>query len=155
MQKQHLLARSIRCLLLAAWFIAGTAHATASIPVDVAESLRKGTSQDVLIVFDDTAIRNAAAALRKQLRVWTDTAAVQTLRAQRIADLKARAFAGLNPGSYEILREYPHIAMRFVRFSDLQVLLTLASHPEIIGVFKDHMSSSISRIAWRRLAPSI
>ncbi len=118
------------------------------IPGPVLSALASGEEQDVIIVFDDGAIEQQAATMRRSARMLTNDQGVLDFKSTRFSDLKQAVLGSLATGGTSVLREYSHLPMSFVKVHSNDALMELASRPEILAVYEDE-------IMYRALAQSL
>ncbi|WP_347258173.1 S8 family serine peptidase [Methylocaldum sp.] len=106
-------------------------------PPDVLARLEAGTPQDLIVLFDDTAIEKEAADLRAQKGLGYDDASILAFKSGRYRTLKQRALAAPGAAERELLRDYEHLPMAFLRFRTAGALRALLSRPEVKAVYPD------------------
>ena len=138
--------------------VRGQVHA-ATAPVDVTtkmtpESWRKvqaGEMREVLVLFEATTIDPVSAgSLRQRAQKAGDPTAI-ALRAERYRTLKSRTLSALPLGDMELLRDYRHIPMAYVRVRNADALLRLLARAEVVAVFENkplylHLTQSLPLI---------
>ena len=103
-------------------------------PDGVMQAMEQGEPQDLIVLFDDAAIRQAAEDMRSKLRVKTHTAAVQAMKSARYKTLKQDALNALPVAQHEMLKDYSHLPMAFMRFhtaASLRALLQRSDDPSL------------------------
>lgn len=116
-----------------------TANAPAAdkAPAAIASALAAGTSQDVIVLFDDRQIAAEAAARRQKAGLAHDDEAVLNFKAGSYRLLKEGATAGFTPYEAETLRDYSHLPMRFMRIHTKAALDRLLARPEVVAVYEN------------------
>jgi uncharacterized repeat protein (TIGR01451 family) len=114
-------------------FPAGRAKA----PQVIRQALDRGLVQDVIVQFDDTAVRNWADDTVRQRRLPHEDAQIIEGRAARMRAIKRRAFDGMGTGVVEELRDYPQLPLALVRLRDAAALDRLIARAEVAEVFVD------------------
>ncbi len=122
---------------------ANSAAWSSKVPADVMFKLDQGQAQSLIVLFDDQAVVSEAAAMRVKLRAKTDTAPIQALKAARYATLKQGVMAALPAGQHQMLRDYSHLPMAFMRFHTALALRTLLQRPDVIAVYRDETKQAI------------
>ena len=115
----------------------------AKVPADVMRKLEQGEAQSLLVLFDDQAIVREAAALRAKLRAKTDNAAVQAMKAARYTTLKQAVWAAMPAGEYEMLRDYSHLPLTYMRFRSALALRILLQRKDVVAVYRDEIKYPI------------
>lgn len=123
----------------------GAAQATWSskVPAGVMLKLDQGEAQSLIVLFDDQAIEREAGAMRAKLHAKSDTAPIQAMKAERYAAQKRAIWAAMPSGQYQMMRDYSHLPMAFVRFQSALALRTLLQRPEVIAVYRDEIKHAI------------
>lgn len=106
-------------------------------PPEVFQKLQSGEPQALLLLFDDAAIQKETADLRRKHGRKTDTAEIQVVKATRYKALKTSILATLPQDQHELLLEYSHLPMAFVRFRTAEALQRLLQRPDVIAVYQD------------------
>lgn len=96
-----------------------------------------GGEQDLIVAFDDAAIRRQAEELNKQRGLSFDDSETLSFKAERYADLKKNVLSALPPGDFAVLKDYPALPSMFLRFRSKEALRALLAHPSVIGVHED------------------
>lgn len=122
------------------------AHAQAdAVPAAVADKIapetwrkvQAGEVREVLVLFGDAAIDAELERHLSRRALKAEDAAATALRAERYRALKARALSALPDGDTELLRDYRHIPMAFLRLRDAAALLRLLAREEVAAVYED------------------
>lgn len=117
--------------------------------------LDAGRTQDLIILLDAEGVEEEAAMRR--MGVPFDDDAVLRFKAGRFRELKEVLSPLLASGETEILREYGHLPMTFVRFRSRRALEQLLRRGETVAVYEDrriypHLSYSLPFIGQPPLA---
>jgi len=117
--------------------------------------LDAGRPQDLIILLDAKGVEEEAAMRR--MGVPFDDDAVLRFKAGRFRELKEVVSPLLASGETEILREYVHLPMTFVRFRSRRALEQLLRGGETVAVYEDrrmypHLSYSLPFIGQPPLA---
>lgn len=106
-------------------------------PREVIDAVASGQPRDVLVLLDDAAIQEEAAGLRLGIGADHDTPEVLAVKKSRYDELKQRAFSGFLNGEHEVLKDYSHLPMTFMRVRTLSGLARLLEQPEVVRVSLD------------------
>ena len=109
--------------------------AASKMPDAARAGFMRGEPQEVLVLFDDKAIQAQAAALRKQYKVKTDTGKIQQQKSAAYLALKQRVLATFPTGGHDLLRNYSHLPLAFIRIKSLAALEQFAAHPEVVSIY--------------------
>ena len=141
--------RLVKCFALTGMLLTYAAVAaaiqapwTTKAPAEVMRLLQQGEPQALIVLFDDTAVQLAAETLRRQLRVKNHTTAVQAMKSSRYQMLKQNAFNKLPVGQHEMLTDYSHLPMAFVRFRSIASLQALLTRDDVVAVYRDEKKFS-------------
>ena len=117
--------------------LAPAAPWTQKAPDGVMQKLAQGAPQDLIVLFDDTTVQQEAETLRRRLGVKTHINAVQTLKAAGFKALKQTALGALPAAQHEVLADYSHLPMAFVRFHTAANLQALLQRGDVVAVYRD------------------
>jgi len=106
-------------------------------PHEVWAKLAGGESQDLIVVFDDSAILAQASQLNKERGIIFDDSDTIRFKADRFAAIKADVISTLPPGKFEILKNYDVLPLIFLRFRSAEALKALLEHPSVLSVHDD------------------
>lgn len=110
---------------------------TQKAPDGVMQNLAQGAPQALIVLFDDASVQQEAETLRRKLGVKTHSKAVQTLKAARFKTLKQTALGALPAAQHEVMADYSHLPMAFVRFHTAASLQTLLQRSDVVAVYRD------------------
>jgi len=96
----------------------------------------RGESQDIIVIFDDSAIQDQTATFRGAEGNEEEPAPevlseMLTFKADSYAALKATAAAGLVGSDIEVLREYGYLPYSFMRVSGVEAMQRLLKSPQV------------------------
>ena len=135
---RNVLVFALGCLMASGMSQAAPATSWAQkAPDGVMQRLAQGEPQALIVLFDDTPVQQAAENMRRQLGVKTHTAAVQTMKVARYQALKQKALNALPVGQHEMLIDYSHLPMAFMRFHNAASLQTLLQRSDVLVVYRD------------------
>jgi subtilisin family serine protease len=106
-------------------------------PEGMEARLESGYPQDLIIRFDDRAIENESATLRRVRGIRHDDAEVLSHKKQRYHGVKQLVTAGFTGQELEKINEYDHLPLSFVRLSTPQSLRKLLTDPRIMAVYEN------------------
>jgi uncharacterized repeat protein (TIGR01451 family) len=121
---------------------AGVVRATGvmpKIPDTIRALVQAGTPQEVLVLLDDTAIQARAAALRSQLQSKFDVPQIQAEKARAYVRLKQRMLSALPLGEYDLLRDYSHLPLLFMRVRTRGALDRIAARSDVLAVYPNEV----------------
>lgn len=107
------------------------------VPAQVVERLSAGVPQEVIVLFDDSAIQEEAAVLRARGGARSDIPDILALKAQRYQALKRQALETMPPAGHEMLHDYGHLPMAFIRIRSPVALWALLGRPEVKAVYEN------------------
>lgn len=116
---------------------APTAGTFQKAPATVLDRLAAGKPQDLIVLFDDSAVEAQATRRKRRAGIEHDDAALLAFKAGRYRELKSAATASLLPGDGETIREFSHLPMAFRRVRSIAALGRLLDRPEVIAVFEN------------------
>ncbi|MGC1456609.1 MAG: S8 family serine peptidase [Nitrospirota bacterium] len=114
-----------------------TAIAAPALPQGVLDSLAAGVPQDVIVLYDDRDVETEATARRDRAHLPHDDDAILSFRADRYREIKQRAEAVMLPGEAELVQDYSHLPMSFIRFKSRPALERFLTRPEVVAVYEN------------------
>ncbi len=108
--------------------------APATAPAAVWERLAQGEKVQLVVVFDDSAIK-AEAEKKKQRGMEED--ALQHWRQARLAALKKQVLSRMPARQVDVLNRYDALPMMFLQFRSARGLKALLAQKTIINVYED------------------
>ena len=108
-----------------------------NLPLAVWEKLAVGEQQDLIVVFDDSAILAQALQLNKAKGIMFDDNDTIRFKAERYAAIKRDAISSLPSGNVEILKNYEALPLMFLRFHSTAALKALLAHPSVLKAYED------------------
>lgn len=115
----------------------GAATVNEKVVPEVGRALLQGSPQDLIVQFDDSAVRDWAAGAVRQRRLPYEDAAVIEERAARYRTIKRRVHDAFTVAEIEVLRQYEHLPLSLVRVRSTQALNRLVARGDVTGVFRD------------------
>jgi len=103
--------------------------------------LESGEEQDLIVVFDDSAILDQASQFNKSKGIMFDDQDTLRFKAERYAAIKQDAMSSLPKGEVEILKNYDVLPLMFLRFHTTSALNTLLAHPSVVKVYEDRQEN--------------
>ena len=88
----------------------------------VLQSITAGLPQDVIVLFDDASIRNEAETMRWNIGASHDTPAIIEKKRAGYKALKQGILGLLPAGEHEVLKDYSHLPMVFMRVKSQNAL---------------------------------
>jgi uncharacterized repeat protein (TIGR01451 family) len=99
--------------------------------------LRGGAAVDVIVEFDGSAAKAAAATLRRSRGLVHDDAAVVAARAARYRGTKAAVEQALRGAGAAAVRDYAHLPLALWHIDSPAALARLRAHPAFRAVYED------------------
>jgi len=106
-------------------------------PHEVWAILAGGAPQDLIVVFDDSAIQAQASQLNKERGIIFDDNDTIRFKKDRYAAIKADVISALPLGKFEILKNYDVLPLMFLRFRSAEALKALLAHRSVLTVYED------------------
>ncbi len=109
------------------------------IPASVLEEIGSGAPQELIILFDDSAIQKEAAEGKEAVGSGEEAMDIPAWKASRYGELKQRVMSELPLDEIEIVSDYSHLPMMFVKVKSYYALEKLALHSGVVRIFKNEM----------------
>lgn len=104
---------------------------------EVWERLAAGERLNLIVEFDDSAIRVEALRLNKTKGIMFDDNETIRFKAESISIIKKKALSALPSGEFEVLKDYEMLPLLLVRFRTLAALKALLGQPSVKNVHED------------------
>lgn len=104
---------------------------------EINEALAGGQAQDVLVLFDESTVLQTAAALQKKAKAVHDTSAILETKASMYKSLKQTVMNSTSINDIEILQDYSHLPIMFLKLKTMNGIQALLRHPSVIRVYKN------------------
>lgn len=101
-------------------------------PPSVVSDVASGKSYDLIVLFDDASVQEEVALYRFNIGEIEDTPKILEIKKMRYEHLKQRVFSKLLEGEHELIKNYSHLPMSFVRIKTLSGLSQLLSQIEVL-----------------------
>lgn len=111
------------------------------VPHKVWGKLEAGKQQDLIVVFDDSAIMAQALQLNKAKGIMFDDNDTIRFKAERYAAIKQDAMSALPSGEFEILKNYEVLPLMYLRFHSTAALKALLAHPSVVKAYEDRQEN--------------
>ncbi len=121
-----------------------TGNGEEKVSPSVLQSLGAGRTQDVIVLFDDSSIQNEAETMRENLGVNHDTPGILEMKKAEYSALKRRVLGFLPAGGQEILQDYSHLPMMFMRIDSMSGMEQLLGRPEVVRVYENGVKFPIA-----------
>jgi hypothetical protein len=92
---------------------------------------------DLIVVFDDTAVKQQTETFRTTLRAPLNDQATLDLTAAKLADAKSAVLSAFSSDDVVVLREYSHLSISHIRVQSSQALDKLLAHPGVTGIYEN------------------
>lgn len=110
-----------------------TSETSKGLTASMIESLERGEPQNLLVRFDDAIVVAEASKLKAATPdLLFDTQEILDLKAARYSATKAKALSDAK--DIEVLRDYSHLPIAFLRFSSLPALTRFIARTEVLAV---------------------
>jgi subtilisin family serine protease len=109
------------------------------IPTAIREAAAAGGTPEVIVVFDDAAIEAEAVGMRAQSGSDKDTPAILAVKETRYRDLRRKVFATLPAGGSDVLTEFSHLPIAFLRLNSRAALDGLAADSSVRGIHENRL----------------
>ena len=123
-----------------------------AVPSGVMEALMARKSQDLIIEFDSSVVQAEANKQRQAAHLQKESPEILTFKAARYRDIKRSSLAKLRPSEHQVIRDYSHLPMVFVRLKHASALKALLADPALKAIYMDEIkrpvldSSSLSLV---------
>ena len=134
------IVRGIRHAALSCGFVLaliGTPQAADKVPAGVLEALGTGRPQELILLLDDLDIETEAGLRRRKAGLAYDDESILGFKANGYRMLKQRVQAELGPGEADLLAEYSHLPMLFVRLRTRAALERILRRPDVKAVYEN------------------
>lgn len=122
-------------LVLVAFLFYGQLYAAPVVPDGVMKGLASGSSQELIVLFNDDSIKREASARRRRAGVMYDNKSILDFKSARYHDLKKRILSTLPSGEFRIIHDFDHLPMAFIKFKTPKSLRQLLSHADVKAVY--------------------
>lgn len=112
------------------------APGTTAAPAAVLQGLDEGKPQELIILFDDSAIVTEADARRRRAGLGLDDELILKFKSEGYRLLKQQVKT-VAPLEAETIKDYSHLPMLFMRFNSRQALGKVLARPEVIAVYEN------------------
>jgi subtilisin family serine protease len=110
----------------------------------VLSALHAGQPQELLVRFSNPADDQAIAALRAKSLLSHDSAEIIELRATRFASVKRAVLSVVSRASEtEVVRDYDHLPMMFLRFRSAPAILEFLAKPKVVRVYENRIHHAL------------
>jgi len=106
-------------------------------PASVIKKISAGESQNILILFDDSAIESETSLMRGLYGVIHDTQDMLDLKARRYKDIKERVLKSIPKREFAIIKDYSHLPLIFLKARSSTALSRLLGRTEVAKVYED------------------
>ncbi len=121
------------------------------VPPEALVTLARDEPAELIVLFADAETEREAEASRAARGLLFHDTEILRRKAEGYRAFKARLLDRLPPGEVEVLREYAHLPMGFLRFRSAGALATLAARPEVVAFYpnvrlRHHLAQSLPLI---------
>jgi PKD repeat protein len=106
-------------------------------PSFIIEEINAGKSQDILVLLDDTAIESETSLMRRFYGVPYDNQNILEFKTFRYADIKQKVLKSLPEREFELIQDYSHLPVIFLKAKSPNMLSRLLSRNEVARVSED------------------
>jgi hypothetical protein len=144
----HLDRRAARVLFPLIVFIAGVLSFAANAspqdgkgfekaPPAIIDAITHGRPQDIIVLLDDAVVQKETAVIMEQTGLAQDSPEIIALKARMFGDLKQDVISLLPAEGFNILIDYSHLPMMFIKIKSLYALELLLGQPAVVAVYED------------------
>ncbi len=108
---------------------------------EVMEKAARGEPQDLIVVFDQSAAMQQALSLRAFSRADHDTPDILREKSRIFRNKKQEALNVLTTDDAEMIEDYDHLPVIFLKVKSRKALERLAAQPEVVGIFENRKYS--------------
>src|SRR5437660_9760051 len=105
------------------------------VPPEKLERLAGGEPLDIIVHFDDEAVRAEAARKRALRGIAHDDDGIRDEKARRYAEIKRRVLERQQRNGFELRKDYRHLPMSQLRVARRAFLDELLTSPEVAAVY--------------------
>lgn len=121
-------------------------------PTGVIQKAQAGTPQNLIVLFDDSGVRQQSAARRQDAKSPVDTAEILSFKAQEYASLRRRVLDTLPSGTVDEIKSYSHLPMAVLRVPNSAALERLLNNPGVVAIYENgrnelHLAESLPLIS--------
>jgi len=107
------------------------------VPLEHLERLAGGEPLDIIVQFDDDAVRAEAARKRALRGIPHDDDGIRDEKARRYAEIKRRVLERHQRNGFELRKDYRHLPMSQLRVASRALLDELLTSPEVVAVYPE------------------
>lgn len=107
------------------------------------EQMDAGVQQDLIVVYDDKGIEADVRSLQSQTGLSAHHQRIIEHKAARYARHKQNSLSDIGSSEIEVLKDYSHLPVNFVRVRSRQALDRLLMHPGVAGVFENRLEQKL------------
>ena len=108
-------------------------------PQSVIDNIDAGEPRDIIVLFDDTGARNEAAFMRDTMGLAPASREITDAKADLYNWMKQDVISNLPQSEYEILKDYSHLPMVFMRIDTIDSLWALLEHADVVKVYEESL----------------
>ena len=108
-----------------------------AVPIPVLDALTRGEPQDLIVELDGRAVLRRTEAMRSARAIPAGGPEVLKALASDFSSLKKSALSSLKGEEYDVLRDYGHLPMVFLRIRSRAALERLIGRTDVIAVYRD------------------
>jgi hypothetical protein len=105
----------------------------------IAHEVATGKPVEAFVVFEESDIQAEARKLRAASLVDEDTSEIVEHKAGLFREKKHTVLSRLLPSDYEIIEDYQHFAITFVRFHTAEAIFQLLQDPDVLSIRENRM----------------
>jgi chitodextrinase len=107
------------------------------------QKMDTAAQQDLIVVYDDASIEAEAQAMQSEQGLSARHQRVIEHKVARYASRKQSSLSDLRADEVEVLKDYSHLPVNFVRVRSRQTLDRLLAQPGVVGVFEDRLEQKM------------
>lgn len=106
-------------------------------PPSVIEGIAAGNPHDVIVLFDETATQDAISSMREYFGVSYDNQHIIETKKQYYDFIKKMVKDELPDNEFEVIKDYSHLPMMFIRLKTNNSLSILAKNPSVVRLYQN------------------
>ncbi|MDQ7787756.1 MAG: PKD domain-containing protein [Thermodesulfovibrionales bacterium] len=108
-----------------------------TVPRSAVDNLAYGNTQDLIVLFSEEQVLQQSEVLRGMYGVPEDTPEILAFKSLEYNRIKQGVLGSLPAEDIEVLEDYSHLPMMFLRFKSLSSLNQLLNNPDVVRVYEN------------------
>jgi subtilisin family serine protease len=106
-------------------------------PPPVLDAISFGRHQDIIVLMDDAVVQQKADLTAAQTRLEHDISEVIAFKSEMFGALKQDVISLLPVAEFDVLKDYNHLPMMFIRVKSINALERLLEQGRVLAVYED------------------